>query len=144
MKTTTVPTSIALAAIACASFGSALAGSASGTVTTPSCEPTPSATSPWQFRLEPYLWLPGLNGSVGARGQWNFSNKWFLAGKADLGGFGVSSDFLWSAQATLGYQFTDRFSTEIGYRHNDTDYKNGGFTYDLAMSGLFAGFDFKF
>jgi hypothetical protein len=280
MKTTTVPTSIALAAIACASFGSALAGSASSTVTTPPIQPTPSAGSPWQFRLEPYLWLPGLNGTVGARGrttdidlsasdmfsggsgpatydlnmyfamqaearngrwgvladaayldlgiggaapsprhlaadvdckeflgdlvvayrvmeeptsfldlyagarfnslsldlhaqadlvnfptevainnsqsetwadpiigargQWNFSNKWFLAGKADIGGFGVSSDLLWSAQATLGYQFTDMFSTEIGYRYNDTDYKNGGFTYDMAMGGLYAGFDFKF
>jgi hypothetical protein len=79
---------------------------------------------------------------IGLRGQWNFAEKFFLAGKADIGGFGVSSDFLWSAQATVGYQFTDRFSTEIGYSYYDTDYEDGGFTYDIAMGGLFLGFNF--
>jgi len=79
---------------------------------------------------------------IGLRGQWNMTEKFFLAGKADIGGFGVSSKFLWSAQATLGYQFTDRFSTEIGYSFYDTDYENGGFTYDMAMGGVFLGFNF--
>lgn len=79
---------------------------------------------------------------IGLRGQWNFTEKWFLAGKADIGGFGVSSELLWSAQATAGYQFTEYFSTEIGYSYYDTDYEDGGFIYDIAMGGLFLGFNF--
>ena len=81
---------------------------------------------------------------IGFRGQWSVSNNFFVAGKADIGGFGVSPDFLWSAQATLGYQFTNYFSTEIGYRYYDTDYENDGFVYDMAMGGLFLGFNFTF
>ena len=282
MKTTTLPTSIGLATIACASLGAALAGSPASPVTAPPMQTPPSAASPWEFRIEPYIWLPSLNGTVGVRGrttdidmdlsdlfdsdsgsggntfdlnmlfamqlevrngrwgiladgayvdldvsgsapgirhlaanvdyteflgdlvaayrltdkpcgfldlyagarfnslsldlhaqadlvrfprepsindsqsetwvdpiiglrgQWHFTERCFLAGKADIGGFGVSSDFLWSAQATVGYQFTDWFSTEIGYRYYDTDYVDSGFTYDMAMGGLFLGFDFKF
>ena len=81
---------------------------------------------------------------IGLRGQWNMTEKWFLAGKADIGGFGVSSDLLWSAQGTLGYQFTPRFNTEIGYSYYDTDFEDDGFTYDMAMGGLFIGFNFTF
>ncbi len=279
MKSTPL-TSAALATIACASLGTALAGSPPSTVTAPPMPTPPPATSGWEFRIEPYVWLPGLDGTlgvlgrttevdmsfsdlidggsgpvtydlnmvfamqfearkgpwgvtadgmyvdlgfsgtapdlrhltahadykqflgdliatyrvldrpcsfldlyagarcnslsldlraqadlvnfgwekaindsqsetwvdpiIGLRGQWNVTDRFFVAGKADIGGFGVSSDFLWSAQATLGYQFTDWFNTEIGYRYYDTDYKNGGFTYDLAMGGLFLGFNFRF
>ncbi|MGB6222470.1 hypothetical protein [Haloferula sp.] len=98
------------------------------------------------FPLEPAIydsqtetWVDPV---IGFRGQWNFTEKWFLAGKADIGGFGVSSELLWSAQATVGYQFTDRFSTEIGYSYYDTDYEDGGFVYDIAMGGVFLGFNF--
>ena len=79
---------------------------------------------------------------IGLRGQWNMTEKLFLAGKADIGGFGVSSDLLWAAQGTIGYQFTHRFNTEIGYSYYNTDYEDGGFTYDMAMGGLFLGFNF--
>ena len=78
---------------------------------------------------------------IGLRGQWNFAEKFFLAGKADIGGFGVSSDLLWSAEATLGYQFTPGFNTEIGYSYYNTDYEDGGFNYDVAMGGFFIGFN---
>jgi hypothetical protein len=280
MKSTTMQTSVSLATIVCASVSAALAGSPVSSVTAPPMQTPPSSASPWEFRIEPYIWLPSLDGTVGARGrttdidmemadlfdsgsggatfdlnmmfamqlearngrwgiladgayvdldisgsapgirhfaadvdyteflgdlvaayrltdkpcgfldlfagarfnslsldlhaqadlvnfplepsinasqteswvdpiiglrgQWNFTERSFLAGKADIGGFGVSSDFLWSAQATVGYRFTDYFSTEIGYRYYDTDYVDSGFTYDMAMGGLFLGFDFKF
>ncbi|MEE4295037.1 MAG: hypothetical protein V2J20_00285 [Wenzhouxiangella sp.] len=81
---------------------------------------------------------------IGLRGQWALSEKFFLAGKADIGGFGVSSELLWSAQATAGYQFTKNFSSEIGYSYYDTDYADSGFIYDLAMGGLFLGLNFEF
>lgn len=81
---------------------------------------------------------------IGARWQWNFAEQWFLAAKGDIGGFGVGSDFTWNTQATVGYQFTEYFSTEIGYRYFDTDYRDGDFSYDIAEHGAFIGFNFTF
>jgi hypothetical protein len=81
---------------------------------------------------------------IGIRGQWNFEERWFMAGRFDIGGFRVASDLTWNAQMTLGYRFTDGFSTEIGYRYFDTDYRDGDFIYDLAEHGLFVGCNFSF
>jgi hypothetical protein len=81
---------------------------------------------------------------IGARWQWNFNENWFLAAKGDIGGFGVGSDFTWNTQATIGYQFTEYFSTELGYRYFDTDYRDGDFSYDIAEHGAFIGFNFTF
>ena len=81
---------------------------------------------------------------VGLRGQWNINDKWYLAGKGDIGGFGVSSDFTWNLQATVGYNFNECVSAEIGYRYFDTDYDDGGFTYDVAQAGLLLGVNFRF
>lgn len=279
IKTTVLTSLLQLAAVGCASLGTAHAGSAPSTITAPPIQTSPSTESDWEFRVEPYIWVPSLDGTVGVRGrttdidfslsdllnsssggnasydvnmlfamqlearkgrwgvwadaayvdldvngtaptprhlsanvdftellgdllatyritdtptgfldlyagarvnslsldinaqadlinfpgepafvgsqteiwvdpviglrgQWNITETFFLAGKADIGGFGVSSDLLWSSQATLGYQFTDRFSTEIGYSYYNTDYEDGGFTYDMAMGGLFLGFNF--
>jgi hypothetical protein len=81
---------------------------------------------------------------IGVRAQWNFNDKWFLAGKSDIGGFGVGSDLTWTVQATAGYQFTDTISAEIGYRYMDTDYQDGAFIYDIAESGIYTGLSFRF
>jgi opacity protein-like surface antigen len=81
---------------------------------------------------------------IGARAQWNINDKWFLAGKGDIGGFGVGSDFAWNLQATVGYQFTETISAELGYRYYQTDYSDGGFVYDMAESGLYTGVNFRF
>jgi hypothetical protein len=81
---------------------------------------------------------------VGLRGQWNMDDSWYLAGKGDIGGFGVSSDFTWNLQATVGYNFTERFSAEVGYRYFDTDYDDGGFTYDMAEKGALISLNLKF
>lgn len=81
---------------------------------------------------------------IGLRSQWNINDKWYLAGKGDIGGFGVSSDLTWELQGTVGYHFTPCFSTEIGYRYFDTDYNDGGFTYDVAQAGLLLNFNFTF
>ena len=81
---------------------------------------------------------------VGLRTQWNINDKWYLAGKGDIGGFGVSSDLTWNLQATVGYNFTPCVSAEIGYRYFDTDYDDGGFTYDIAQAGALIGLNFKF
>lgn len=81
---------------------------------------------------------------VGARGQWNLNDHWYLAAKGDIGGFGVESDFIWNLQASVGYKFNECVSLEVGYRYFDTDYSEGGFVYDIAQSGALIGVNFTF
>jgi hypothetical protein len=81
---------------------------------------------------------------IGTRAQWNINNKWFLAGKSDIGGFGVGSELTWTIQGTVGYQFTETISAEFGYRHMDTDFEDGPFVYDMAEAGIYTGLNIKF
>jgi opacity protein-like surface antigen len=74
----------------------------------------------------------------------NINEKWYLAGKSDIGGFGVGSDFAWSLQGTVGYNFTDKVPSEIGYRYLQTDYEDGAFTYDIAEHGFYLGLNVRF
>lgn len=78
------------------------------------------------------------------RTEWDINDKWFLAGRSDIGGFGVGSDLTWSVQGTVGYRFTGNVSAELGYRYLDTDYKDGTFTYDMAEHGIFTGLNITF
>jgi len=85
-----------------------------------------------------------LDPVVGVRAQWDLNPHWFLAGRGDVGGFGVNSDFTCLLQATVGYNFTKCVSAELGYRYLHTDYKDGGFTYDIDQAGLYTGLSFRF
>ncbi len=86
-------------------------------------------------------WLDPI---VGVRAQWNINDRFFLAGKSDIGGFGVGSDLAWTLQATAGYNFTEKVSAELGYRYLHTDYRDGAFTYDIAPAGIFTSLNLKF
>lgn len=81
---------------------------------------------------------------LGVRSQWNLGEKWFLAGRSDVGGFSVGSDLTWSVQGTVGYRFTEKVSAELGYRYLDTDFQDGAFTYDMSTSGIFTGLNIRF
>jgi predicted porin len=81
---------------------------------------------------------------IGVRAQWNINDRWFLAGKSDIGGFGVGSDLVWTIQGTFGYNFTKNVSAELGYRYMHTDYEDGAFVYDMAEAGLYTGLNIKF
>ena len=76
---------------------------------------------------------------VGFRGQLNVTSRLFLAARADIGGFGVSSDLVWQVIGSVGYKLTKNVFAEAGYRYLDDDYTSGGFTYDMATSGAFVG-----
>ena len=76
---------------------------------------------------------------VGIRGQLNVTSRLFLAARADIGGFGVSSDLVWQVTGSVGYKLTKNVFTEVGYRYLDDDYTDGGFTYDMATSGAYIG-----
>lgn len=88
--------------------------------------------------------LDWLDPIVGVRAQWNISDRWFVAGRSDIGGFDVGSDLAWTLQATVGYNFTQNVSAELGYRYLHTDYSNGSLDYDVAQAGLFTSLNIKF
>jgi hypothetical protein len=81
---------------------------------------------------------------VGLRWNARLGRGFFLAGAADIGGFGVASDFTWQLLGTLGYRFNDRFSARAGYRHLAVDYEDDGFVWDVDLSGPIVGASFRF
>jgi hypothetical protein len=81
---------------------------------------------------------------IGAKGRFNITPKIFVNGWGMVGGFGAASDFGWDVLGAVGYQFTDRFSTAIGYRALGVDYENDGFKYDVIQHGPIAGMIIRF
>jgi len=81
---------------------------------------------------------------VGLRGQADFGQHWFFRYSGDIGGFGVSSDLIWSAFAGLGYNFTDSFSVVAGYRGLGIDYSKDAFTMDVVSHGPLLGLEISF
>lgn len=107
------------------------------------------------LELRPGL-LRGGGGSVSNREDWVDplvglkglsalgDSKFFLSGGAAIGGFGAGSDFMWDVNVNLGYNWTDTFSTIIGYRYLDVDYEDNGFLYDVAQQGPILGLSWRF
>jgi len=86
--------------------------------------------------VDPLIGLKGI-ASLG-------DSKFFLSGGFAIGGFGAGSDFMWDASINLGYQWTETFSTTIGYRYLDVDYEDDGFLYDVAQDGPTLGLSWCF
>jgi hypothetical protein len=83
--------------------------------------------------------LVGLKGSALISDSNFFVNGWAL-----VGGFGVSSEIMWDVYGAVGYQFTDSFSSTLGFRALGVDYRNNDFTYDITQYGPQLGFLFRF
>jgi len=82
---------------------------------------------------------------IGTKGLLPIANtKFYLSAFGLIGGFDVSSDFLYDVGVNLGYSWTENFATTIGYRRFDVDYKEGDFLYDVAQSGMTLGFSWRF
>jgi hypothetical protein len=78
---------------------------------------------------------------VGIRGVRALGDSpWFVSGAVLAGGFGLASDSLWDLNLNLGYQWTESFSTTLGYRYFDVDYEDDGFLADLTLDGAVIGF----
>jgi opacity protein-like surface antigen len=45
---------------------------------------------------------------------------------------------------TLQYQVADSITLDAGYRYLAVDYKNGGFKFDMALSGPIIGASIRF
>lgn len=82
---------------------------------------------------------------VGIKGMTRIgASKFFVNGFFIIGGFGAGSDFMWDANLNLGYQWTETFSTTVGYRYLDVDYERGDFLYDVSQDGIILGLSWRF
>jgi hypothetical protein len=72
---------------------------------------------------------------IGLRGRYNLNEKYYLVGRADIGGFGVGSDLSWQASAGIGWRLSERLYSEVTYRALGMDYDRDGFVYDMVMHG---------
>ncbi|MGK7868865.1 hypothetical protein [Falsiroseomonas sp. E2-1-a20] len=84
---------------------------------------------------------------VGMRMRGRFATNWDYAVQADVGGFGVGSDFAWQALATVGYRFSllGKEATALaGYRALSQDYSDGGFRWDMTIHGPVLGVTLRF
>jgi hypothetical protein len=81
--------------------------------------------------IDPIVGLKGL-APIG-------ESKFFVSGVFVLGGFGLGSDFVDDTIVNVGYQWTKLFSTTLGYRYLDVDYKDGDYLYDVVQNGLVLG-----
>jgi opacity protein-like surface antigen len=91
-----------------------------------------SASKSW---VDPY---------IGLRVQHPIGERWTLVGYADVGGFGIGSDFTWQAALGANYEFSKTFAGKIGYRYISVDYDKDGFRYAMANSGLYLGVGIRF
>ncbi|MDZ7613407.1 MAG: hypothetical protein U5K51_06575 [Flavobacteriaceae bacterium] len=77
-----------------------------------------------------------------------FNEKWLTQLRLDAGGFGIGSDFTWQLQANVGYRFSERFQTSLGYRYIGIDYDDGEgadrFLYDMDTFGFVARLGINF
>jgi hypothetical protein len=79
---------------------------------------------------------------VGLRGQIDLGSGFAATAYADIGG--GASDLTWQVLGTLDYRFSDRVEARIGYRHLSVDYSDGGFVWDVEMSGPIIGLSVRF
>jgi hypothetical protein len=81
---------------------------------------------------------------IGAKAEFDLTERFFVNGWAMAGGFGVSSDFAWDLLGAAGYRFNNTFSTAIGYRALGVDYSDDGFVFDIVQHGPIMGLIIKF
>jgi len=81
---------------------------------------------------------------IGVRALYPVANHWTLVSYADIGGFGVGSEFTWQALVGMNYEFSKTFAAKFGYRYLSVDYDKDGFIYDMANSGLYFGLGIRF
>ena len=85
---------------------------------------------------------------VGLRFTQPIGSKWAFVGRADVGGFGIGSDFAWQAVARFDWKASEKVALSFGYRALSADYEDGEgpsrFTYDVVSAGPAAAVIFTF
>lgn len=89
---------------------------------------------------------------IGGRTLWDITRGWSITLGGTVGGFGVGSDFAWTAVGLLGYRFglfgEDNARVLGGYRAMYQDYTNGSgnnkFKWDTTLHGPILGLGIEF
>lgn len=81
---------------------------------------------------------------IGVKSRIDTNTALFLTGWGMVGGFGIGSNVNWDVMGGVGYEWTDHFSTVLGYRALGVDYENDGFVYDVVQQGVALGAMFNF
>ena len=81
---------------------------------------------------------------VGFKARIDTNSPVYFTGWGLIGGFGVGADLDWDAMGGIGYEWTDKFSTVLGYRAIGIDYDDDGFVYDVVQQGVALGLVFNF
>ncbi len=84
-------------------------------------------------------WVDGI---FGLRGRAALSERWFVTGKADLGGGG--SNFTYQLFGGVGVNVGKRYALIAGYRDLSVNYNKDGFLFDMSLHGPVFGFGIRF
>lgn len=110
-------------------------------------------TARGQLDVGPITIIKQLSGSdgaswvdpmVGVKSRIDTDTAFYFTGWGMVGGFGIGSDFNWDVMGGVGYEWTDHFSTVLGYRALGVDYEDDGFVYDVVQQGVALGAVFNF
>lgn len=87
---------------------------------------------------------------VGVRWIRNIDDKWTFLAQADIGGFGLGSDFTSSVQSGVMYKISDLMTVDLKYKATWVDFEEGNtgqqgyFAYDTVTHGTVIGLAFNF
>ncbi|AAZ25736.1 outer membrane beta-barrel protein [Colwellia psychrerythraea] len=87
---------------------------------------------------------------IGVRWIKNIDDKWMFLAQADVGGFGLGSDFTSSVQSGVMYKISDLMTLDLKYKATWVDYEEGRagqdgyFGYDTVTHGTVIGLAFNF
>lgn len=86
-------------------------------------------------------WLDPL---VGLRYVHAFNDRWSVALRGDIGGFGVSSDLATNVAATFGWRIGDQVTLRGGYRLLQMDFDGDSLVLDAVLQGYVVGASWAF
>jgi hypothetical protein len=91
--------------------------------------------------LQKENWVDPL---IGIRHIRPLGQRWRAIVRADLGGFGVSSDLTFNAVVGADFNMTKHSSLFLGYRYLTLDFQEDDFLADLTAEGFALGVEFSF
>ena len=80
---------------------------------------------------------------IGARAQFEMSDKWSGTAFVDYGGFSSDSE-TWQVLLTANYKITDNWIARFGYRHISVDHDLNGTSFSFDQSGPVFGATYQF
>ena len=82
---------------------------------------------------------------IGVKGKFPITDSnFYISGGGGYGGFDINAKSFYDISANLGYRWTDKIDTVVGYRQFDLDYDQNDFKYDAKQSGWQIGLTWAF